>query len=175
MRASKRNVSDIRNGQALRVGIVFDSGNVSCKDAFDSISDAGVMDEVNAVRHSLRKLGHKAVLIQVGRRFRKSRKVDACHLHSQIDIKRIIESLVSDLRKARGDAVLNLCETFCGNAKLQTVVTRILDEMRIPYTGSPGNAIDLTTDKTRTKEVLEGTGIPTPRFRIFRSGKEVRT
>ena len=163
MRPSKRNVSDMEGGRGLRVGIVFDSGKVSCKNGYDSISDAGVMDEVNAVRRSLIKLGHKAVLIQIGRRFRKP------------DSKKIIESLVSDLRKARVDAVFNLCETFCGNAKLQTVVTRILEEMRMPYTGSPGNAIDLTTDKTRTKEAFEGTGIPTPRFRIFRSQKEVRT
>jgi D-alanine-D-alanine ligase len=145
----------------LRIAIVFDSGKVSCKDKHDCISDKGVMDEVNAVRDSLRKLGHEAIPIQIGRRFR------------NLDKKKIIESLVSDLRKAKPDAVFNLCETFCGDAKLQTVVTRILDEMRIPYTGSPGNAIDLTTDKTRTKEILEGTGIPTPRFRIFRSANEI--
>jgi len=160
---TNKNVSDMENPARLRVGIVFDSGKVSCKSALDSISDAGVMDEVNAVRQSLRKLGHRAVLIQIGRRFRKP------------DSKRIIESLVSDLRKANVDMVFNLCETFCGDAKLQTVVTRILDEMKILYTGSPGSAIDLTTDKTRTKEILNGTGIPTPRFRIFRSAVEVRT
>jgi len=147
----------------LRIGIVFDSGSVSCKDSRDSISDKGVMDEVNAVRDSLRKLGHDAILIQMGRKFRRPNK------------KKIIESFVSDLKKARPDAVFNLCETFCGDAKLQTVVTRILEEMGIPYTGSHSMALDLTTDKTRTKEVLEGTGIPTPAFRIFRSTKEIRT
>jgi len=147
----------------LRIGIVFDSGSVSCKDSRDSISDKGVMDEVNAVRDSLKKLGHEAILIQMGRRFRRP------------DRKKIIESFVSDLKKAKPDAVFNLCETFCGDAKLQTVVTRILDEMKIPYTGSHSMALDLTTDKTRTKEILEGTGIPTPRFRIFRSAKDVRT
>jgi D-alanine-D-alanine ligase len=149
--------------QKLRIGIVFDGGKVSSKSSYDSISDAGVMDEVNAVRNSLRKLGHESIPIQIGRRFRRPNK------------KRIIESFVSDLKKARPDAVFNLCETFCGDAKLQTVVTRILDEMGIPYTGSHSMALDLTTDKTRTKEMLEGTGIPTPRFRIFRSANEVRT
>jgi D-alanine-D-alanine ligase len=147
----------------LRIGIVFDSSSVSCKDSRDSISDKGVMDEVNAVRDSLRKLGHEAILIQMGRRFKRPNK------------KKIIESFVSDLRKARPDTVFNLCETFCGDAKLQTVVTRILEEMRIPYTGSHSIALDLTTDKTKTKEILERTGIPTPRFRIFRSPKEIRT
>jgi len=100
----------------LKIGIIFDSGDVSCKDRYDSISDAGVMDEVKAVRDSLLRLGHEPILIQIGRRFKRP------------DRKRIIESLVSDLRKAKPDAVFNLCETFCGDAKLQTVVTRILDE-----------------------------------------------
>jgi D-alanine-D-alanine ligase len=150
-----------KNSKKLRIGIVFDSGKVSCKNAFDSISDAGVMDEVNAVRDSLQKLGHKAVLIPIGRRFKKFSR------------RKITFGFVSDLKKARVDAIFNLCETFCGDAKLQTVVTKTLDILKIPYTGSSSRAIRLTTDKTRTKEVLERKGIPTPRFRIFRSEKDV--
>src|SRR4030043_339899 len=124
----------------LKIGIVFDSGKVSCKSNYDSISDAGVMDEVNAVRDSLRKLGHIPALIPVAGRFRR------------FDAGRIISRLVPDLRKARPDAVFNLCETFCGDARLQTIVTKVLDRMNIPYTGSGSLALELTTDKTRTKE-----------------------
>ena len=145
----------------LKIGIVFDSGKVSCKSNYDSISDAGVMDEVNAVRDSLRKLGHIPALIPVAGRFRR------------FDAGRIISRLVLDLRKARPDAVFNLCETFCGDARLQTIVTKVLDRMNIPYSGSGSLALELTTDKTRTKEVMEGRGIPTPRFRIFHSAKGI--
>lgn len=158
-----KNIREIKNPERLRIGIIFDSGKISCKDSYDCVSDAGVMDEVNAVRSSLKRLGHDVILIQIGRRFRKFSR------------ERITSSFVSDLKKARPDAVFNLCETFCGDAKLQTVITRILDEMGIPYTGSHSMALELTTDKTRTKELLEGTGIPTPRFRIFHSPKEIFT
>jgi D-alanine-D-alanine ligase len=153
--------SELRNPGRLRIGIVFDSGKVSCKSTYDSISDAGVMDEVNAVRGSLAKLGHVAILLSIGRRFRK------------FDKEKITSRFVSDLKKARLDAVFNLCETFCGDARLQTVVTQTLDALKIPYTGSPSKALELTTDKTRTKKVLEKRGIPTPRFRIFRSEKDI--
>jgi len=152
-----------KNPKKLRIGIVFDSGEVSCKDKYDSISDQGVMDEINPVKASLEKLGHKVVLIPVGRRFRK------------FDREKIISRFISDLKKSRADAVFNLCATFCGDAKLQTLVTYALDEMKIPYTGSHSNALDLTTDKTKTKEILERKGIPTPRFRIFHSAKGICT
>ncbi len=149
--------------KAIRVGIVFDSGDVSCKDKYDSISDKGVNDEINPVKACLEKLGHKAVLIPIGKGFKKSNR------------EKIVSRFISDLRKSRVDAVFNLCATFCGDAKLQTLITYVLDEMKIPYTGSPSNALDLTTDKTKTKEVLEGTDIPTPRFRIFHSAKDIST
>ena len=159
----RKNTNKIKNPARLRIGIVFDSGEVSCKDKYDSISDHGVMDEVNAVKNSLQKLGYKAILIPLGK---------GCKKFSE---KKIISRFRCDLKKSRIDAIFNLCETFCGDAKLQTVVTRILDGMKIPYTGSHSMALELTTDKTRTKEILEGTGIPTPRFRIFHSPKEIFT
>ncbi len=155
-----KNMTLIGRTPSLRVGIVYDSGEVSCKSKYDSISDAGVMDEVNAVRQALENLGHKVMLIPIGRGLK-----EQSH-------KRVVSRLRADMRKARLHAVFNLCETFCGDAKLQTITTRILEEMNIPYTGSSGNAIDLTTDKTRTKQALESRGIPTPRFRIFSSAKE---
>ncbi|MCX6815081.1 MAG: ATP-grasp domain-containing protein [Candidatus Aenigmarchaeota archaeon] len=147
----------------MRIGIVFDSGDVSCKDKYDSISDQGVMDEISPVKACLEKLGHKVVLIPIGRRFRK------------FDREKIISRFISDIKKSRPDAVFNLCATFCGDAKLQTLVTYVLDGMKIPYTGSHSNALDLTTDKRKTKEILKNRGVPTPRFRIFNSAKEICT
>jgi D-alanine-D-alanine ligase len=145
----------------IRVGIVYDSGEVSCKSRYDSISDAGVMDEVNAVKSSLEKMGHEVVLVPIGKGMKRFSKP------------RVVSKLKSELKKAKLDAVFNLCETFCGDARLQTVATAVLERMGIPYSGSPGKAIEVTTDKTRTKTILQKRGVPTPGFRVFSSPKEI--
>ncbi|MEM5812652.1 MAG: ATP-grasp domain-containing protein [Candidatus Aenigmatarchaeota archaeon] len=154
----------------LRIGIVFDSGEFSCKSSYDSISDKGVMEEVAAVKKSLENLGYMAILIPIGRGISKKY---VKKIQSEAIRKKVISKLRSELRKAKTDLVFNLCETFFGDPKLQSIIPRILDEMKIPYTGSPWHSIEMTTDKSLTKKVLEERGIPTPRFKIFFPGDEI--
>ena len=49
-------------------------------------------------------------------------------------------------------------------------VQRLLETMGVPYTGSSPEASALAFDKHRTKEVLVGRGIPTPRYEVLTAG-----
>jgi len=49
-------------------------------------------------------------------------------------------------------------------------VQRLLEEKGIPYTGSSPEASALAFDKMRTKEILRGKGILTPRYEVLAAG-----
>lgn len=49
-------------------------------------------------------------------------------------------------------------------------VQKILEDMKIPYTGSRAKASKTALDKALTKAVFERSGIPTPRYMIFEKG-----
>jgi len=49
-------------------------------------------------------------------------------------------------------------------------VQKILEDMKIPYTGSGPEASKAALDKVLTKAVFESSGIPTPRYRILEKG-----
>jgi D-alanine-D-alanine ligase len=50
-------------------------------------------------------------------------------------------------------------------------VQRILEDRRIPYTGSGPDASRIAFDKIATKEVFEQIGVPTPAYQIWRKGE----
>jgi D-alanine-D-alanine ligase len=60
--------------------------------------------------------------------------------------------------------VFNLVETLGGMGALIHVCTALLEAFRIPFTGSGTYALLTTTDKVRTKTMLERHGLPTPKL-----------
>ncbi len=50
-------------------------------------------------------------------------------------------------------------------------VQRILEDRRIPYTGSGPEASRIAFDKIATKELFERIGVPTPAYQIWRKGE----
>ncbi len=67
----------------------------------------------------------------------------------------------------RPDVVFQLCETLCGNSRLEPALPYLLGWLGIPFTGNPADVIALLLDKARTKQVLTGLGLPTPEFRAL--------
>ena len=60
------------------------------------------------------------------------------------------------------ELVVNLCESFAGDARGELVVPALLDALGVPYTGSGPLALALCLHKHKAKDVLRGCGIPTP-------------
>jgi D-alanine-D-alanine ligase len=72
-----------------------------------------------------------------------------------------VGAAVSLLDDPRPDLVFNLTQGgHCAN------LARVLDLQRLRYTGAGPLAIDLTTDKALTHDVLRANGIPVPHYQV---------
>jgi D-alanine-D-alanine ligase len=77
---------------------------------------------------------------------------------------------ISCLELVKADAILNLVEGIGAN-----FIGKCIDEIeknKTPYTGSPKEAIKLTTDKAGSKKTLEKIGVKTAKYQLFRDGSE---
>jgi D-alanine-D-alanine ligase len=109
---------------------------------------ADVANVANAACEALRDGKHDPVLVAAGG-----------------DLQRLRETL-ADIEP---DCVLNLCESLVGDARLESAVPILLEWMRIPYTGSPPEALSAALYKDRVKERLTSAGVPTPSSCVMRS------
>ncbi|GAC1353595.1 MAG: hypothetical protein NVSMB47_06300 [Polyangiales bacterium] len=65
------------------------------------------------------------------------------------------------------DCAFNLCESLCGDARLESAVPMVLDTLHIPCTGSPPPALSAALYKDRVKRLLAQAGVPTPEAQVF--------
>jgi D-alanine-D-alanine ligase len=72
-----------------------------------------------------------------------------------------LKEIVDRLAPFKPDTVFNLVECLDGYGRLIFVVPAVLDAMGLPYTGSPTEAIFLTSHKVLGKERIRAAGIPT--------------
>jgi D-alanine-D-alanine ligase len=71
--------------------------------------------------------------------------------------------LIDDLRAARPDLALNLCDTGFNNQwDLERNVPALLEILGIPYTGADPMAISLSTDKALVRYAAQALGVPVP-------------
>ena len=75
-------------------------------------------------------------------------------------------SLVDQLGKYNPDICFNICEGHFGDAR-EAQIPAILENLRIPYTGSKVLTLALALDKSMTKRVLTYHDLPTPPFQTF--------
>ena len=107
----------------------------------DSTADRDVLVQVAAVEEALRSLGHGP------------RRV-ACTL----DLEAIEENLAAD----RPALVFNLVESLGGSDRLAHLAARLLEDLDLPYTGTPAAALHLANHKPAAKARLRAAGLPTP-------------
>jgi D-alanine-D-alanine ligase len=103
--------------------------------------EADVLVQTDAVRAALVAGGHEVTNV-------------ACDL----DLATLAEGLAAD----RPDAVFNMVESLGGQGRLIAVVPYLLEALGVCYTGSPADAIHLTSHKTLAKRLLVQAGLPTP-------------
>ena len=83
------------------------------------------------------------------------KKVDA----HKIDVKR--ESIFDDLKNGQFDRVFIILH---GPGGEDGVIQSVLEILKLPYTGSGVLASAIAMDKLRCKELLQGSGLPTPAY-----------
>ncbi len=83
------------------------------------------------------------------------KKVDA----HKVDVKR--ESIFDDLKKGQFDRVFIILH---GPGGEDGVIQSVLEILQLPYTGSGVLASAIAMDKLRCKELLQGSGLPTPAY-----------
>lgn len=83
------------------------------------------------------------------------KKVDA----HKIDVQR--ESIFDDLKNGQFDRVFIILH---GPGGEDGVIQSVLEVLQLPYTGSGVLASALAMDKLRCKELLQGSGLPTPAY-----------
>src|SRR5262245_21912317 len=72
--------------------------------------------------------------------------------------------LLRALREHQPDVVFNLFEGNPDDGDTEAYVAGLLQWLRIPFTGSPLQAMPLARDKVRAKLLLRGAGLPTADF-----------
>ena len=101
-----------------------------------------VIEQAKAVREALTDLGFESTTLSFS-----------------FDLKSFLDSV----RNLRPDLVFNLVESVEGHGRFLHLASSILDILGIPYSGSPTDALYLTTNKLLTKKILAPAGIKTPR------------
>jgi D-alanine-D-alanine ligase len=74
-----------------------------------------------------------------------------------------LAGLVSALRESPPTVVFNLCESLRGDNRFEALVPMLLEFEGLVYTGSPPTTLLTALHKDRTKNLLVGAGVPTPR------------
>lgn len=103
--------------------------------------ETDVLDQVQAVEAALDELGHEAAIVTMTRD---------------------LERAAAALRDAAPDVVFNLVESLGGDGRLLDLAPDLLDDLRIPYTGSGLSATRAAASKIASKRILGEHGLPTP-------------
>jgi D-alanine-D-alanine ligase len=94
---------------------------------------------------------------------------DAGHDAHLIGVDGDLAALRARLMELEADCAFNLCESLCGDARLESAVPLLLELLGIPFTGSSPEVLSFALRKDRVKQRLEAAGIPTPRGRVLAS------
>ncbi len=128
----------------MKIAIVY---NEPVADRLDSVD---VLDQVTMVQDALVNLGYEFRPIPIG-------NSDDPSLH-----------LLSQLREYSPSAVFNLFEGLNDDQRYCPMVASLYELARIPYTGTPFQALLTTTDKILAKNILTASGLPTPPWQEYR-------
>jgi D-alanine-D-alanine ligase len=120
----------------MRVAILFNAISEQAK-----TDELDVLVQLEAIAATLGGLGHESVKVP-------------CNLN--------VQEAIGALERFKPDVVFNLVECLDGYGRLIHVVPAVLDAMGVAYTGSPAEALFLTSHKVLAKERIRAAGLPTP-------------
>src|SRR3989338_8911696 len=116
----------------------------------DFFAEFDTADTISGIRSALEAFGNKVYMIEANE--------DAYH----------------KLREYRDDLdiVFNFAEGLKGESR-EAHIPAMCEMLAIPYTGSKVTTMAITLDKARTKEILAHHGIPTAKFKVIRSERDL--
>ncbi|HET9664763.1 MAG TPA: hypothetical protein VFP00_11115 [Burkholderiales bacterium] len=77
---------------------------------------------------------------------------------------RDVAATIEELRSASPGLVFNLTEWLDGDRSLDAAITGLLDLLKIPYTGTGPDGMQLARDKALSKEIVSSLGVEVPRY-----------
>jgi len=120
----------------MKIAVIHDAvGSTDSPDAKDALIQA------MAVKNALKALGHKVQTMACGFNF---------------------DGLHKRLQDFGAELVFNLVESIEGQGRLIHLIPFCLDAWKIPYTGSPAEAMLITSNKIMAKKCMITAGLPTP-------------
>lgn len=72
----------------------------------------------------------------------------------------------------KGDCIINLIDWTGLDLPLSLRAMKVLESIKIPFTGASRKAFELGADKIAMKKHLDTFDLPTPRWQLFENGKE---
>ena len=73
-----------------------------------------------------------------------------------------VDAATDALRAVQPNLVFNLVESVEGQGRFVHLAPALLDYLGLPYTGSPAEAVFLSSHKLTAKKLLQASGVPTP-------------
>jgi len=107
----------------------------------DFLSEAGVMDEVNAVRDALLEIGYAVGIVGV---------------------QRSVPMFMERVMRFRPQAIFNLVEGWLGDNQYEMHFGCMYELLGIPYSGAPPLALATAVNKWHAKTLLKQAKLPTP-------------
>ena len=86
---------------------------------------------------------------------------------------RDVVATIQELRKLDPDLVFNLTEWLDGDRSLDAAITGLLDMLKIPYTGTGPDGMQLARDKSLSKEIVSHLGVDAPRHFIVHGTERI--
>lgn len=140
----------------MRIGLAYDlketvpvrpSSEGNPEDSLEEYDSAQTIDGIAA---ALESLGHSPVRLGGGRQF----------LHN--------------VQKETVDLVFNIAEGLGNYRSREAQIPGVLEMLDIPYTGSDPQCLAVCLDKPLTKKLVTLAGIPTPRWQLITSGRDLK-
>jgi D-alanine-D-alanine ligase len=85
------------------------------------------------------------------------------------DLDRLEDELSS--YSPRDTFIFNNCDGFNGDNMGAVQVIRVIERMGFAHSGSTADTVQLCIDKPRAKDLLQRSGVPTPKFQVFEKAK----
>jgi D-alanine-D-alanine ligase len=132
----------------MKVGVLFDGLS-----ALGKTPDMLILEAVEAIETALRNRSHSVVRVPVSGDGR----------------------WVERIRREKLDLAFNLCEGIDGYPTYEPAVIAALELLDIPYTGSSSWTTAICLRKHVVNAVLDGAGLPVPRWAVYRPGDDIRS
>lgn len=88
----------------------------------------------------------------------------------KVQIIQVMEDDLSNLKKIKADFVFNLVDSKA----MEVQIARILNRLKIPYSGSSFEAIKTSNNKLKSKRIFEKNELPTPKYNVIKMNDRLR-